>query len=63
MITAYVTKLDSKEERHYCLDDGGLFPANGTIVLISDRNSQGHIREGHVYAPGQWEEVNIQDEE
>lgn len=63
MITVYVTKTDNRDETHYCLDDGVLFPSNGTLVLIGERNDAGHIMDGHVYAPGQWKEVNIQSEE
>lgn len=63
MVIAYVTDKNDREHPHHCLNDGILFPANGTVVLICERNENGHIKEGHVYAPGQWREVNIQTDE
>lgn len=63
MVTAFVTDYIGKEWPHHCIDDGVLCPANGSLVLIYDRNEKGHIKEGHIYAPGHWKEVSIQTEE
>lgn len=63
MSTAYVTEKDGREFPHICLEDGILNPANGSLVLIYQRNDAGHIKEGHIYAPGEWKAVVIAEDE
>jgi hypothetical protein len=58
-LTVFVTEADGREDTHHCLDDGVLNPPNGSLVLIYDRNASGHIREGFIYAPGEWKRINI----
>jgi len=59
-LAVHITDKDGEEVHpHYCLDDGVLNPPNGSLVLISDRNTSGQIQEGFIYAPGEWKRVNI----
>lgn len=60
---AYVTDSNSKEYEHIVLSDGVTVLPNGTLLLTYDRDSEGKLVEGHIYAHGQWKEVNIQRQE
>lgn len=60
---AYVTEQSGKEEVHYVLADGVTVLPNGVLLLTYDRDAMGNVAEGHIYAPGQWKQVNVQQED
>lgn len=60
---AYVTDSKGKEDTHYVHDDDGVTLNDGSLVLTYLRNQYGAMTEGHIYAPGFWSQVNIQQEE
>lgn len=60
--TAFVTELSGKESSHYVLADGVTILPNGTLMLTYERDINGNISDGHIYAPGQWKEISIQTE-
>jgi hypothetical protein len=62
-LTAYVTYKDGAgEDRFQCIQDGVSVDPSGALFLISKRDPTGRIIEGHIIAPGQWREVNLQSE-
>ena len=60
---AYVTDAKDRDFTHHVLPDGVSVLPNGALLLTYERDVNGNVREGHIYAPGAWKEVNIQQEE
>lgn len=60
---AYVTTEEHQDEPHYVLPDGVTVLPNGSLLLTYSRDNKGNLQEGHIYAPGAWKEVNVQQEE
>lgn len=60
---AYVTTEELQDQMHYVLPDGVTVLPNGALMLTYSRDNKGNLQEGHIYAPGCWKEVNVQQEE
>lgn len=60
---AYVTNVDDKDDTHYVIQDGLAVLPNGALILTYERDAKGTMLNGHIYAPGQWKQVSIQQEE
>lgn len=60
---AYVTDVDNKDDTHYVLRDGVSVLPNGCLILTYERDEKGTMLNGHIYAPGQWKQVSIQQED
>jgi hypothetical protein len=60
---AYVTTEDAQDEPHYVLPDGVTVLPNGALMLTYSRDNKGNLQEGHIYGPGCWKEVNVQQED
>jgi hypothetical protein len=62
MPTAYVIDKRGDEEYRTCIPGGIRINPIGALVLICGEED-GNIVEGRIYAPGEWTQVNIQDED
>ena len=63
MITAYVTYPEGESTFTGLLKDGVGVDPMGCLFLVSKKNDIGGISEGHIIAPGNWVEVEIQTTE
>lgn len=66
-LTAYVTSKTpnggSREDTFHCLNNGVKVDRSGALHLVSEMDSFGNIKDGHIIAHGEWREVNLQTEE
>lgn len=59
----HVRTPKGEEPPYYAADDGVTILPNGVLMLVAERNTEGRVVEGTFYAPGQWHEVTITQEE
>lgn len=63
MLGTSVVDADGKDHTFYCMEGGVRITPSGCLVLQSGADVNGQILEGHIYAPGQWKEINVWKEE